>query len=84
MEIGLPALTPFEYMPATSTDYHEIGSIVERTLHVQYITEGFVYGIIYIGGSPFKVRISTKLARELAEPGDTYYLIPKKPNLPPI
>lgn len=84
MEVQLPARTPFEHMPATGTDYNEIGSIIERTLHVQYITGGLVYGIIYIGGSPFKVRIPTQLARELAEPGDTYYMMTKKPNLPSI
>ncbi len=84
MEIGLPALTPFEYRPAADMDYHETGSVIERTLRVKNVTEGFVCGIIYIGGSPFDVRIPIQLARELAEPGDFYYLMPKKPNLPPI
>lgn len=84
MEIGLPALTPFEYLSSPGIDYHERGSVIERTLEVQNVTEGYVYGIIYIGGSPFDVRIPIQLARELAEPGEVYYLMTKKPNLPPI
>ena len=84
MEIQLPARTPFEYIPSPGIGYNERGSMVERTLYVQNVTEGYVYGIIYIGGSPFDVRISNKLARELAEPGEVYYLMTKKPNLPPI
>lgn len=84
MEIGLPALTPFEYLADPGMVYLERGSIMERTLRVKNVTEGFVYGIIYIGGRPFNVRIPIQLARELAEPGDVYYLMTKKPNLPPI
>lgn len=86
MEINIPAMTPFEYISPGETHYEGTRSLIDRTLEVQNITEGFVYGIIYIGGSPFDVRIPIQLARELEEPGEVYYLTTKKPNpnLPPI